>query len=120
MTEREARRIVYLRSQRRCEMCKRPATDWAHRIGRGVCGLWLPSNGLDLCRDCHMWTHHNRVLAELGGWIIRSGEHPLDVPVWIHPVELWGAWWLLDDAGCYSGADLDAPPPERPVWAAAA
>lgn len=120
MTEAESRRIVYERSGRRCEMCRRPATDYAHRIGRGQGGLWVPSNACDLCHACHMWATGEPRLAALGGWRIETGEYPADVAAWLSPVQWWPGWWRLDDAGCYEFDADRHDVPVLPAWALAA
>lgn len=124
MTEAEARRVVRERAAGKCELCRRQATNWAHRVGRGQGGLWTPSNGILLCGSgttgCHGWTTHERNHARVGGWIVDSGEHPADVRVWLAPVTLLPGWYRLDDAGCYEPLWDDAPPPVTPPWAVAA
>lgn len=90
--ERSARAIVGRRSAGVCEGCGvRPATDWAHRVGRGQQGGWSPVNGLHLCSDlaapdglrgCHEWSHSRRAHAEDLGWIVPSTADPATVPVW--------------------------------------
>lgn len=102
-SESVARRLVDARSGGgRCEGCARPATNFAHRVGRGVGGLWLASNGLKLCGSgttgCHGWATVEPTFAELCGWRVLSGEHPADVPVWMRSSVLIG-WHLLDDEG---------------------
>jgi hypothetical protein len=95
--EREARRILEVRSGGVCEGCRRqPATDWAHRLPRSGGGRWTASNGLHLCRiDCHAWQHANGTRATEMGWTVPRGHNPADVPVWL-PAH---GWALLNDDG---------------------
>jgi hypothetical protein len=107
----------------RCELCGRPATNFAHRLAKGQGGLWSPCNGILLCGSgttgCHGWCHANPTSARAGGWIIDTGEHPADVAVYLRPRTLYAAWWLLDDDGCYSLVDR-RDVPLMPLWAKAA
>jgi hypothetical protein len=101
--ERWAKAIVRARSNqagtgRVCEGCDEArADDWSHRVGEGVGGLWVPSNGLDLCRPCHRWLHANPDEARIErGWRLESTDDPLLVPA-LHA--RWGWVFLADDGG---------------------
>lgn len=80
--EREARRVVTARSGGLCEGCgQAAATDWSHRIGRGVGGPWCPSNGLHLCRACHGVVGERPVFArDWLGWRLESTDDPGSCP----------------------------------------
>lgn len=102
--ERRARELVRARSMGVCEGCgKRPATDYAHRVGRGQGGAWTADNGLHLCGPgnyggCHATP---RLDAEARGWVIRGRRDPSTVPayVWADP---WGpSWAFLTPDGLY-------------------
>jgi hypothetical protein len=113
--ERLARESVKTRSGGVCEGCgQRPATDYAHRTGKGVGGKWTAPNALHLdgpgnYGGCHGWAHQHPSLAKDAGWIVPSWRDPREVPafIWADP---WGpSWVLLDDAGyVHEGADLSA------------
>jgi len=82
MTEREARRIVYARSNGICEGCgKARAVEWSHRKARSQGGKWTPSNGMHLCRADHAWIHSNPNAANACGWYLRSWQNPAAEPV---------------------------------------
>ncbi len=85
MNERECRRIVRLRSEGDCEVrikgfCLGRATNFQHRKNRSQGGLWLPSNGLDVCGSgttgCHGWIHANPEKAYASGWSVKSTKDP--------------------------------------------
>jgi hypothetical protein len=42
-----------------------------------------PQNLLLLCPDCHEMVESERTAAYAGGWLVRQGADPLDVPVLI-------------------------------------
>lgn len=97
--EKRARALVRERSGGFCEMrltgCLGQATDFSHRIGRGQCGPWTASNGLDACRACHAWCHSRRTEAEGLGLILRSDRDPT-----VEPVAYQNAGFVrLDDDG---------------------
>lgn len=123
MTEAEARTVVAGRAMGRCEVCRRQANNWAHRVARSQGGLWTPSNGVLMCGSgttgCHGWCHHNRPDARTGGWILDAGADPREVAVWLAPLSLWPGWWFLEDDGTLTAAG-DAPRPVLPAWAIAA
>lgn len=83
--ELEARALVSARSGV-CECCGTArATDWHHRKNRSQGGIWSASNGLGLCRECHMdvtdsWGDRRKYYRETGV-IVLSHEDPFTVPV---------------------------------------
>lgn len=94
--EDEARRLVELRAEGRCEGCNRLGpTEWAHRVSRAQGGPWTAANGLALCGDltgghaptagggCHPWSHSTkgRPICEKRGWILRRRQDPTTTPV---------------------------------------
>jgi hypothetical protein len=82
--ETSARRLVAARSQGVCEACgQRPASEWAHRVGKAQGGPWSADNGLHLCGPdgCHLWCHHNPEAARALGWMLLRSQDPLTVPV---------------------------------------
>jgi len=83
--EKEARALVRIRSGGLCEMrltgCLGRATDFSHRVGRGVGGKWTAANGLDSCRACHGWCHWRRAEANDLGLILDSWQDPTVEPV---------------------------------------
>lgn len=108
----EARRLVELRSEGRCEGCNRPGpTEWAHRVSRAQGGPWTAANGLALCGDltgghaptagggCHPWSHsaEGRPICEKRGWILRRRQDPE-----LEPVLIAGrGWQYLTPDGMY-------------------
>lgn len=79
MNEKQAREIVYERSEGWCEVavngfCLGRAGNWHHRgtVGR----IWTPANGLHLCGSgttgCHGWiTEHPKISLAMG-WSVSS------------------------------------------------
>jgi hypothetical protein len=102
--ERDAREAVRVRSLGCCEGCgRKPATDYAHRVGKGQGGGWSAGNALHLCGPGNAGGCHGigRKTAEALGWIIRGRRDPLTVPafIWTDP---WGpSWTFLTDDGQY-------------------
>lgn len=109
--ERAVHDVVIARAGRRCEMCgHRIGTDFSHRWAEGQSGLYLPSNGLWACRECHSAAHLHPLAAKAFGWFIAPRFVLVDgrrvrVPTSAVPVKLWrlGGWgpeWVrLDDRG---------------------
>lgn len=106
MNEKECRRLVRLRSNGDCEVrivgfCLGRASNFQHRKNRSQGGLFLPSNGLDVCGSgttgCHGWIHSHPKLSRDNGWMVRGSDDPAEVPFrhW-----QWG-WVRLDDRGDY-------------------
>jgi hypothetical protein len=119
-SEANARRVVVERSGDRCELCGRRGANFAHRLGAGQGGLWLPSNGWRACGSgttgCHGWATREPFLAERGGWRIDStGEHPASVPIWLQPW-LGPGWYLLNDDGSYTRLWERTDTPTLPTW----
>lgn len=85
--ERQTRELVTARSGGRCEVCGGLATDMAHRVGRGVGGLWCPSNMLHLCRECHQGCHGNPGRAYDEGVMLRAHQHPGEHPALVIPTQ---------------------------------
>ncbi|BDZ52474.1 hypothetical protein GCM10025867_47150 (plasmid) [Frondihabitans sucicola] len=80
--ESATRRLIRLRSWGICERCGvKPASEAAHRVGRGVGGNWDPSNLLDLCHDCHAENHREPARAYREGFHLQSHQDPLIEPV---------------------------------------
>ena len=80
--ESATRRLIRQRSWGICERCgRKPASEAAHRVGRGVGGKWDPSNLLDLCHDCHAGNHHEPARAYREGFHLQAHQSPLDEPV---------------------------------------
>ncbi|MER7014528.1 HNH endonuclease signature motif containing protein [Saccharopolyspora sp. NPDC000359] len=116
------RTVVTHRAERHgwplCERCGVAlGTNVHHRRPRGAGGSKdpatnTPSNLLLLCGSgttgCHGWVESNRAAAYRHGWLLRSWQVPLDVPVRIHDRGLV----LLDDHGGMTSA------PESPSSAA--
>ncbi|RSN65449.1 HNH endonuclease [Amycolatopsis sp. WAC 04182] len=109
MNEKQARRIVRLRSEGDCEVriqdvCLGRATNFQHRKNRSQGGLYLPSHGIDVCGSgttgCHGWIHANPAESYANGWSVKSTQDPATVPFkhWLH------GWVLPDDDG-----DFDYP-----------
>lgn len=96
--ELRARRLIKDRSGGICEICgHRPATDAAHRLSRGVGGLWEAANLLHACRTCHSTNHDNPLRAYELGQHLRNGSDPLTAPVYLHrPVP---GWYTIDNDG---------------------
>jgi hypothetical protein len=96
------------RSEGCCEIrlaaiCTGRATDTAHRLGEGMGGRHgeaaerndRPSNVLRACRRCHRWCHEYPALARTFGWMLRTGDDPLETPVLYRHEQ----WVLLADDG---------------------
>lgn len=108
MREPQARKLVYARSQGRCEICDaREATNFHHRQSHGR--IWTPQNGLHLCGSgttgCHGWvTEHPRISRDLG-WMV-SNFLPTTAPGET-PALVCGRWCVLLRDG---GLSLSAAP----------
>jgi hypothetical protein len=100
--ERWAKNVLKVRSGGWCECCgQAEATNFSHREGKGVGGIWTPANGLHACgwgnlSGCHGRIHQNPKWArDEMGWRLKSHEDPLAMPALL---ARWG-WVLLDDEG---------------------
>lgn len=103
------------RASYRCELCGGTLTGvdgWSkhHRRPRGMGGTrveWINdvTNLLLLCGSgttgCHGRVESHRADAYIAGWLLRTGEHPAEVPVLIHAR---GAVYLTPDGGYQEGA----------------
>lgn len=81
-----SRRLVFGRSQQRCERCGlRPTMPhWHHRRSRSVRDVHThhPCNGVCLCPACHEWVHGHPMQAWMDGWIVsRHTDNPETVPI---------------------------------------
>lgn len=113
--QKTARRLVRERSGGDCEVriagvCLGRATNWHHRRNRSRGGLWLPSNGLDVCGSgttgCHGALTNTNGYADVfraAGWLVRGYQDPAGVAV---AIVGRGSVWLSDD-----GQYLDTAPP---------
>ena len=92
--------VMHTRARGECEgritpKCTRFAQEWHHRQRRNV-GPDTVSNGLALCKVCHMYVtdtspKHGR---DLGIVVSSYAPDPAAVPV------MWrGKWWLLEEDG---------------------
>lgn len=119
MREAAARKLVYARSQGRCEICAaREGTNFHHRQSHGR--IWSPENGLHLCGSgttgCHGWvTEHPSISRELG-WMVSNFQPPTapgETPALVR-----GRWCvLLHDGGLFFSAApvLTQVPPMVPL-----
>lgn len=93
MNEKQARAIVYERSNGICEVmvpgvCRGRATNYQHRKNRSQCSRgerWMPENGLHVCgtgtTGCHGWIHANPEKSYANGWMVKAALDPRQVPV---------------------------------------
>lgn len=56
-----------------------------------------PTNLVLLCKPCHRWAESHRSAARDGGWLVRQGQDPAVIAVWL----LMDRWVLLTDSGEY-------------------
>ena len=104
------KQMIFARSEGYCEVlslaCELAATEIHHRRPRGMGGTKKPetnyaSNGLAICRRCHLKCEAMRSWAIDNGFIVRQSDNPAEIPVW------WRSSWsgnrkamvLLDDGG---------------------
>lgn len=82
----QVREEAGVRSGYRCERCGRtlPLSEAQghHRLPRRF-GDHTVSNCAYLCADCHARCHANPAEANALGWILREGQDPAAVPVWL-------------------------------------
>lgn len=87
-----------------CESCGRwsDRLERHHRQFRSRGGVWVPSNVVLICRDCHEDATDEAPWVQGSGLNVHSFEEPTEVPV-----RLWYAdgWALLDDDGNWWGVD---------------
>lgn len=82
-----------------------------HRRPRRMGGSQLPDtnsvvNLLLLDASCHERVERERTAAYAGGWLVRQGERPADVPVLIRAER----WYLLTDDAAYAPVeDVEVP-----------
>lgn len=96
MNERNARKLVYARSNNVCERCgRRRASEAHHRKNRSQGGQWTPANLLHLCTLCHRDVTISPRIAYEQGWAVPSYADPIATPVWLAG---WG-FVLLTDVG---------------------
>lgn len=94
MPERECRDTTRARGGGGCEVrvagvCLGRATNFQHRLAKGHGGLYVPSNGLDVCgwgnySGCHGYIHQNPTIAVEKGWTVESWDDP-----WFKAAEVW-------------------------------
>lgn len=99
--ERNARRVVYARSEGACEICGEPASEWHHRKNRSQGGTWTASNGLHLCSRCHRYVTEHPAVSYPCGWAVRRAGKPADMPV----LTRRHGWVLLNDEGGWTATD---------------
>ncbi|MGW4484298.1 HNH endonuclease [Amycolatopsis sp. NPDC004368] len=64
-----------------CERCGNGGPlDWHHRKNRSQGGTWQPSNGLRLCRPCHIEITDTRPEFYERGWCVKEWQTPSEVP----------------------------------------
>ena len=87
-----------------CESCGRwsDRLERHHRQFRSRGGVWVPSNVVLICRDCHADATDEAPWVTGTGLNVHSFEEPTEVPV-----RLWYAegYALLDDNGWWFGVD---------------
>jgi hypothetical protein len=96
VNEREARRLLYERSNGVCEACGQArATDAHHRKNRSQGGTWDLTNLLHLCRKDHAFVTENPEAGRTLGHVVWGHEDPKEVLARHH---FWG-WVALEDDG---------------------
>lgn len=80
----KARKILYERSNRACEMCDRArAVEAHHRKNRSQGGQWSPENLLHLCHSCHAHVGRYRTISFEQGWAVHRDADPATERVWL-------------------------------------
>lgn len=83
--------LILARSQGQCEvmsiLCTYAVSDVHHRRPRGMGGTDDPaanmaSNGIAICRRCHMWVESNRTEAMDFGFLVSRYADPEKKPIW--------------------------------------
>lgn len=96
--------ILEATGDRRCAGCGHPQVTCQHRRARAMGGTSLPAaahpaNGVALCGDgvrgCHGWAEAHPEAAELLGWRLAPGDHPLEAPFYTRLLG-WRRWVLAD------------------------
>ena len=99
--------MVMHRALGRCEVgvdprCISSRTEWHHRQRRRE-GDHQPSNGLSVCRWCHVHIHTHPEEARMYGWIVSFAAPPEDQPAFLR---LHGEgerrWVTLTPGGTYA------------------
>jgi HNH endonuclease len=107
VNEKQARVIVYERSNRLCERCGQKRADTVHhRKNRSQGGTWDPSNLMHLCGDgthgCHGVLTNTRMAFYGAGWCVKRDNVPAEMGVVYR-----GRWVFLgDDGSVIEAADL--------------
>jgi hypothetical protein len=84
VNEHQARKVVKIRSEGRCEICWiAPATDMHHRKNRSQGGTWTAENLMHLCHIHHMHITVNPRTAREQGWTVPPYADPATTPVWV-------------------------------------
>lgn len=98
----DTRQLVLDRAENLCERCGKAGEQIHHRLPRGAGGtsdpeINSPSNLIVLCSTCHAWIESNRSASYDLGLLVRRGQNPADVPVF-----LFGETVLLTPEGDYA------------------
>lgn len=110
--------VVRERSWGLCEACGGHAgIQTHHRLPRGMGGVSraglvvnLPSNLIRLCELMHRTIESQREWAVEMGYLVRRGDDPATIPVYLRTVNGSG-WFLLHNDGAIEWQDLPTPPP---------
>lgn len=116
--------IVRERSAGLCEAgrpgCRRVGSQTHHRLPRGMGGVSrsgmfvnTPANLVRICLPCHNWAESHREDAVELGLLVRRGDDPASVPVWLRSVHGLG-WYLLTTEGDLQWQDIPSPPETDP------
>ncbi len=62
------------------------------------------SNGLAVCRKCHIYIDDDATQARLRGWLVQHPYDPAAIPVLIYTPQGYG-WWMLRNDGGYEWCD---------------
>lgn len=98
------RAFIEEREENRCARCgqhvARDEDSIHHRVPRGRGGENSPFNLILLCgtgiTGCHGWVEKNRRESYRLGYLVKTGEDPADIAVWIH-----GQGWAFPTLGCF-------------------
>lgn len=81
------RRVVLARDGYKCIRCMGEAHHVHHRRVKGIGGTadesikYGPGNCISLCFECHAHVHAHPEESYALGYLVKSGQDPLDVPV---------------------------------------